>query len=178
MRYAGPVRRELGVPTVFNFVAPLANPARPRHQLVGVSDFRMAERMAGVLAANGAERVIIAQGSDGLDELTTTGPSTLLVREGDDVSEQTVDPTELGLAKAAPADLAGGDADENARCLRAVLAGDRGAHRDIVLLNAAAGLLAAGAVADLAAGLTAAATSIDSGAATGALDLLVTASNA
>jgi anthranilate phosphoribosyltransferase len=178
MRYAGPVRRELGVPTVFNFVAPLANPARPRQQLVGVSDFRMAHRMAAVLATNGAHRVIIAQGSDGLDELTTTGPSSLLIHDDGVVSEETVEPGELGLAPATAADLAGGDAAENAASLRAVLAGVRGPHRDIVLLNAAAGLRAAGVVGDLAAGLDVAAASVDGGAAAAALERLVAASNA
>lgn len=178
MRYAGPVRRELGVPTVFNFVAPLANPARPRHQLVGVSDFRMAERMAAVLAANGARRVLIAHGSDGLDELTTTGPSSLLVHDGGEVSQQEVDPTALDLAPASAGDLRGGDAEENAASLRAVLSGMRGPHRDIVLLNAAAGLLAAGAVDDLPTGLERAARAIDDGAASTALERLIAASNA
>jgi anthranilate phosphoribosyltransferase len=178
MRYAGPVRRELGVPTVFNFVAPLANPARPRQQLVGVSDFRMASRMAAVLASNGARRVIIAQGSDGLDELTTTGPSNLLIHEDGVVSEQTVDPAALGLAPAIHADLLGGDATENAASLRAVLGGVGGPHRDIVLLNAAAGLVAAGAVDGFETGLAAAAASIDGGHAATALERLVAASNA
>jgi len=178
MRFAGPVRRELGVATVFNFVAPLANPARPRRQLVGVSDFRMASRMAAVLATNGAEKVIIAHGSDGLDEITTTGTSSLLIHDDGLVSEQEVDPAALGLAPAVAADLVGGDASENAASLRAVIAGVSGPHRDIVLLNAAAGLLAAGVASDLADGLEVAAASVDSGSASTALERLVAASNA
>jgi anthranilate phosphoribosyltransferase len=178
MRHAGPVRRELGVPTVFNFLGPLANPARPRHQVVGVSDGRMAGRMAGVLAANGAVRALVVHGSDGLDELTTTGPSTVVWQELGEARTSTVDPRALGFAPATRESLAGGDAAANAASLRAVLAGDAGPHRDIAVLNGAAGLVAAGVAASLEEGVAQAQASIDGGGAASALDRLVAASTA
>ncbi len=176
MRHAGPVRRELGVPTVFNFLGPLANPTRPRHQVVGVSDGRMALRMAGVLAANGATRALVVHGSDGLDELTTTGPSTVVWQEGGEARTLSVDPADLGLAPASVAALAGGDAGANAASLRAVLDGTPGAHRDIAVLNAAAGLVAAGAATTFEDGVSKAQHSIDEGAAAAALDRLIATS--
>jgi anthranilate phosphoribosyltransferase len=176
MRHAGPVRRELGLPTVFNFLGPLANPTRPRYQVVGVSDGRMAQRMAGVLAANGAIRSLVVHGSDGLDELTTTGTSTMVWQESGISRTLTVDPGELGLAPASKAALAGGDAMANAASLRAVLEGGRGAHRDIAVLNAGAGLVAAGAAQALADGVALAERSIDDGGAAAALERLIAAS--
>jgi len=173
MRHAGPPRRELGVPTAFNVLGPLSNPGRVTRYLIGVADARMAERMAGVLLANGAVRALIVHGGDGLDELTTTGPSTIVELDDGEVSTWTVDPTELGLARASSSDLAGGDAQRNAALVRRVLAGDPGPHRDIVALNAGAGLVAAGLVDDIAAGISAACGSIDSGAASAALDRMV-----
>lgn len=172
-RHAGPTRRELGVPTVFNFLGPLANPARPGRQVVGVSDRAMAAKMAGVLAANGARRALVVYGHDGLDELTTTTTSTILEAADGAVTECTVDPAELGLAPATGADLAGGDAAANATLAHRVLDGDRGPHRDVVLLNAAAGILAAGLAATLAEGLEVAARSIDDGRAATVLERLV-----
>ncbi len=178
MRHAGPVRRELAVPTVFNFLGPLANPARVRRQVVGVSDPRMAGRMVGVLAANGSVRSLVVHGDDGLDELTTTTTSTVLDHEaGRPVRTYSVDPTELGLKLARPADLRGGTASVNAGLARSVLAGERGPHRDIVVLNAAAGLVVAGVAGDLADGLAQAQRSIDSQAAAAALEALIKASN-
>jgi len=178
MRHAGPVRRELGVATVFNFLGPLANPTRPRYQVVGVSDARMAARMAGVLAANGALRALVVHGSDGLDELTTTGPSTVVWQEGGEARTLIVDPAQLGFAPASVGSLAGGDASANASSLRAVLDGRPGAHRDIAVLNAAAGLVAAGAAASYEDGIVLAQASIDGGAAATALDRLIAASTA
>jgi anthranilate phosphoribosyltransferase len=179
MRHAGPVRRELGVPTVFNFLGPLANPARVRRQVLGVSDKHMAEKMAGVLRARGAERALVVFGHDGLDELTTTTTSTV-VELGDDgeLRRYELDPAAYGLSKVDPAALRGGDVDSNVAATKAVLAGEPGAHRDIVVLNAAAGLIAAGKVDGFADGLTAAAAAIDDGRAAGALEQLVKASNA
>lgn len=184
MRYAAPVRRELGVQTVFNFLGPLANPARVRRQVVGVGDPSMAATMAGVLAGNGATHLAVVHGADGLDELSTTGPSALVTWSahagaGDPagVVAETVDPRALGLAPATLADLRGGDAATNAHYARRVLEGDRGPHRDIVLLNAAAGLMVGGAAADLAAGLVLAARSIDDGAALQTLERLVAVSH-
>jgi anthranilate phosphoribosyltransferase len=176
MRHAVPTRRELGVPTVFNFLGPLANPAGVRRQVVGVADPGMAERMARVLAARGSERVLLVHGHDGLDELTTTTTSTIVELVDGEVRTATVDPGELGLKLVEPSALTGGDAATNAAVARSVLAGDTGAARDVVLLNAAAGLVAAGVADDLHAGLAAATASVDSGAAAAALDRLVAAS--
>jgi anthranilate phosphoribosyltransferase len=173
MRHAAPVRRELGVPTIFNFIAPLANPGRPTYHVMGVSDPAMAEKMLGVLAANGVKRALVVYGHDGLDEMTTTGPTTVLDLDGGDTRTYTVDPRDLGLKAASAEALRGGDAKANGELARRVLGGEPGAHRDIVLLNAAAGLVAAGVTDDLAGGLERAATSIDSGAAAGVLERLV-----
>jgi anthranilate phosphoribosyltransferase len=178
MRHAGPTRRELGVPTVFNLLGPLANPARVRRQVVGVADPATAELMAGVLAERGAEHAMVVSGADGLDELTTSGPTQVVeVRDGQ-LDRWTVDATDLGLAPATIDDIAGGDAAANAALTRRVLDGEPGAHRDIVVLNAAAGLVVAGLAEDLLAGVEVAVSSIDSGAAAGALARLVAASAA
>jgi anthranilate phosphoribosyltransferase len=178
MRHAGPTRRELGVPTVFNFLGPLANPARPRRQVVGVSDPAMAEKMLGVLQANGAERALVVYGHDGLDELTTTTTSTMLDLFEGAVRTVCVDPSALGLRPVPMSALRGGEPATNAELARRVLAGDRGPHRDIVLLNAAAGLVAAGTAEDLTEGLEAARASIDEGRAADVLDRLVAVSGA
>lgn len=172
LRHAGPTRKELGVRTAFNFLGPMANPARVRRQVVGVSDPRMAERMLRVLVANGAERPLVVYGHDGLDELTTTTTSTLMEWVDGEVRTHEVDGTSFGLARAEPADLLGGDATVNADAARRVLAGEPGPHRDIVVLNAAAGLLAGGAVDDLAAGVQAAQACLDDGRAASVLDRL------
>ncbi len=173
MRHAGPTRRELGVPTVFNSLGPMANPAGVRRQVVGVSDPEMAERTAQVLAASGSERVLVVHGHDGLDELSTTTGSTVHELRDGEVWAYELDPALLGLAPATLDDLRGGDATANAEHARRVLAGDAGPHRDIVLLNAGAGLVAAGLADDVGAGIEQAAAAIDSGAASEALDLLV-----
>lgn len=176
MRHAGPVRRELGVPTVFNFLGPLANPARVRRQVIGVSDPAMAEKMIGALVARNALRAFVVYGHDGLDELSTTGPSTILDLSGARVQTYDIDPAALGLAPASAQDLRGGDASENAALLRRVLAGETGPHRDIALLNGAAALVVSGLADDLERGLALAGRSLDDGEAAGVLDRLVTAS--
>ena len=140
LRHAGPTRRELGIPTAFNILGPMANPARVRRQVVGIADARMADRMLGVMAAHGAEHVLIVHGGDGLDELTTTGPSTVCELRDGETRRYQVDPTALGIPPASPDDLRGGLPPENAAVARAVLAGEPGPRRDIVVLNAAAGL--------------------------------------
>jgi anthranilate phosphoribosyltransferase len=178
MRHTGPTRRELGVPTVFNFLGPLANPARVRRQVVGVSDPAMADKMLGVLAANGAVHALVVYGHDGLDELTTTDRSTVVesrTAAGGERHVRTyqVDPVSLGLPRVATAELLGGDPAINAELARRVLDGERGPHRDIVLLNAAAGLIVAGAAADLAEGLGIAAAVVDDGRAASRLAGLV-----
>src|SRR5204862_2622048 len=177
-RHAVPTRREPGVPTVFNFLGPLANPARPRRQVVGVSDPTMAETMLGVLEANGAERALVVFGHDGLDELTVTTTSTVMELADGSVRTYVVDPAELGLAAASLDDLRGGDAALNASLARRVLDGATGPHRDIVLLNAAAGIVAAGLAADLGEGVEVARQSLDSGGAAAVLDRLVAVSQA
>jgi anthranilate phosphoribosyltransferase len=178
MRHAGPTRRELGVPTAFNILGPLANPAGARRLMIGVADGAMAERMAGVLAHRGAARALIVHGDDGLDELTISTTSRVVdVRDGA-VETYTVDPAALGIATA-PADaVVGGDPATNAALARRVLAGEPGPHRDIVMLNAGAGLVAAGLADDLESGLDTARAAIDDGRAAGALDALIAASNA
>ena len=191
MRHAIPIRRELGVPTAFNFLGPLANPARLGRQVVGVGDWTMATKVCGVLAANGARHVLVVYGSDGLDELTTTGPSTVVEWVADHdanaapgtgptgrTTTSVIDPAALGLAPARLTDLVGGDAETNARMALAILDGEHGPQRDIVLLNAAAGLVAGGVATDLAEGLVTAAAVIDDGRALGALQRLVSVSNA
>jgi anthranilate phosphoribosyltransferase len=182
MRHAGPTRRELGVATVFNFLGPLANPARVRRQVVGVSDPEMAHKMAGVLEANGAVHTLVVFGHDGLDELTTTTTSTVLEldAEGGDrtVKSYVVDPGRLGLRPVHGGQLVGDDAATNADLARRVLAGEPGAHRDIVVLNAAAGLVAAGQAGSLEEGMARAARSIDTGEAARRLDRLIELSRA
>jgi len=173
MRFAGPVRRELGVPTTFNFVGPLANPARVRHQAVGVSDPPMAERMIGALAELGAERALVFYGHDGLDELTTTTTSSVMDLRDGEIRTYAVDPAVLGVPVTERGTLAGGDAAGNAQVAHQVLAGKRGPVRDIVALNAAAALVAAGVAADLAAGLEQAYAALDDGKAAAALDAFV-----
>ncbi|MEO8291680.1 MAG: anthranilate phosphoribosyltransferase [Actinomycetota bacterium] len=168
-RYAGPVRGELRVPTVFNFLGPLTNPARPVAQVVGVSDARMLPLMAEVLARRGV-RAKLFRGEDGLDELTTTGLSTVYdVRDGE-VREGHLDPADLGLPRAGAEDLRGGDAQESAAIARAILGGETGPRRDVVLLNAGAALEVAGTAASIAEGIDLAATSIDSGSAAAVLE--------
>lgn len=178
MRHAGPTRRELGVPTTFNFLGPLVNPAQPRRQVVGVSDPAMAEPMIGVLAANGARRAMVVYGHDGLDELTTTTTSTVVELADGVVRRRQVDPVALGLAPARAEQLRGGAPADSADCCRRVLDGEAGPHRDLVVLNAGAGLVVAGVARDLAEGLEAARASLDGGGAAQALERLVAVSQA
>ena len=149
MRHAVPTRRELGVPTVFNFLGPLANPAGVRRQLIGVSDPAMAERMVGVLAARGAERVIVVYGHDGLDELTTTTTSTVLDYDGDSVARYEVDPVALGLRRRRPPTCVGATPPPTPTWPGACSAARRAPARRR-RLNAAAGLVVAGLADDLA----------------------------
>ncbi len=178
-RHAGPTRRELGIPTVFNFLGPLTNPAQPAAGAIGCGNARMAPVMAEVFAARGAD-VLVFRGDDGLDELTTTTTSTVWEVRSGSVREVTVDPTALGLGLADPADLRGGDVETNVAVARALFAGRRGPVRDAVVLNAAAGLathagLSGDLPADLAVGIERAAAALDSGAAADVLDRWVAA---
>ena len=179
MRHAAPTRRELGVPTVFNILGPLTNPARPGAQVVGVPDARLAAVMAGVFAQRSVDAMVV-RGDDGLDELTTATTSRVWWVRNGEVFVEPVDPAALGLQAG---DLTGGDPAYNADVCRRVLAGERGPVRDAVLLNAAAGLVVyepgEGSLRDqLAAGLERAALSIDTGAAVAALDTWVQTSRA
>lgn len=176
-RFAAPARREVGVPTVFNLLGPMANPARVRRQVIGVANPAVAERMLASLRLHGSTASWVVHGG-GLDELTTTGESNVLELHGGKVRTFTVDPVALGLAPAIADELRGGTPDRNAEAVRRVLAGDSGAHRNIVLLNAGAGLVVAGVATDLGEGIERAAESIDSGAAARVLDRLVAESRA
>ena len=173
MRHAGPTRRELGVPTVFNVLGPLANPAGVRRQVVGVSDPALADVVMGVLVARGAERAMVVHGHDGLDELTTTTTSSVLELRDGEVRSWVVDPDDLGIPRADPTSIRGGGAQANVELVRRLIDGEAGAHRELVLLNAAAGLVVAGAVDDLASGYEAAAVAVDEGGAAGVVDRLV-----
>jgi anthranilate phosphoribosyltransferase len=182
LRHAAAPRRELGVPTVFNFLGPVANPARPQAQAVGVADPRMGPVLAGVLAGRGCSALVF-HGDDGLDELTTTGPSTVWVARDGSVGETKFDPAEIGVDRCQPTDLVGGDPEHNAAVARAVFDGQQGPVRETVLLNAAAALAAhqgvpepSGLSAALAQGRALAADAVDSGAASALLDRWVQAS--
>ena len=148
MRHAGPARRELGVRTVFNVLGPLANPGRVRRQALGVGAAALAPLMVRVLKDLGHERALVFYGDDGLDELTTTGGSRVFELRDGEVREYELDPRDLGLGRSQPADLLGGTPPENADLLRRVLEGEHGPRRDVVLLNAAAAVLAAGRADD------------------------------
>jgi anthranilate phosphoribosyltransferase len=174
--HAAPVRRELRVPTSFNFLGPLTNPARPAAQVVGVSDERMLPLMAEVLARRGT-RAKLFRGEDGIDELTTTGPSLVLDVRSGAVTESRLDPAQHGIARASREDLHGGDPAESARVARAVLDGEHGAARDVVLLNAGAALEVAGAATDLDEGIALASSSIDEGRAGATLERWIAVSN-
>jgi anthranilate phosphoribosyltransferase len=182
LRHTAVPRRELGVPTVFNFLGPVANPAKPQAQAVGVADPRMGPVLAGVLAGRGCSALVF-HGEDGLDELTTTGPSMVwTVRDGE-VAPVRFDPAEIGIPRCEPGDLLGGDPAHNAGVVRSVLGGQRGPVRETVLLNASAALVAdagapepSGLPQALADGYARAASAVDSGAAAGLLDRWIEAS--
>ena len=174
-RFAGPSRREIGIPTVFNLLGPMANPGRVKRQLIGVANPAVAARMLASLRIHGSIKSWVVHGN-GLDELTTTGVSTVLSLDNGEVTTFQVDPLQLGLAPAIAEELTGGSADDNARAARRVFDGAHGPHRDIVLLNAAAALVVAGAATSLEDGLGLAAASIDGGKAAAALDTLISVS--
>ncbi len=174
-RLAAAPRREIGVRSIFNIVGPLTNPAGARRQVVGVFDRRLVEPVARVLAALGAIHALVVHGEDGLDEITLTGKSFAAEVADGRVLAREIDPAALGLTRCAPEDLAGGDAVENARIARAVLAGQAGPARDVVVLNAGAAIHVSGRAATLVLGLDRARESIDSGRARGKLDALARA---
>jgi anthranilate phosphoribosyltransferase len=172
MRHPGPVRRELGVATVFNLLGPMANPARVKRQVIGVVDGGVAEKVAQVLKTNGTARAMVVYGHDGLDELSTAATSTVVELRDGEVHSFDVEPESVGLTRVQTAP-AGGDTAANVDLVRRLLDGEPGAHRDIVLLNAGAGLVVSGLADTLAEGVERAAASVDEGQAARALDRLV-----
>ena len=178
MKHAIGPRRELATRTVFNVLGPLTNPAGAKRQLIGVYDGALTEALAGVLGQLGSERALVVHGSDGLDEITLTGPTQVSELRDGRVSTRQIDPRDFGLQLAPAEALQGGDAAYNARILREVLDGREGPRRDVVLINAAAAIAVGGRAADTTAGLELARASIDSGRARQALDRLVEVSNA
>ena len=177
MKAWAPVRAELGVRTIFNLLGPLTNPARVRRQVVGVFERRWVEPIAAVLHNLGSEHAWVVHGADGLDELSTTGPTMIAELDHGTITLFEVTPEDAGLGRAKLADLKGGDAKRNAEALSGVLAGAPGPFRDIVLLNTAAALIVGGRAASLADGVTRAALAIDSGAAARALEKLIAITN-
>ena len=178
MRHVGPTRVELGTRTIFNILGPLTNPAFVKRQLVGAFARQWIEPMARTLGNLGCERAWVVNGSDGMDELTLTGPSFVAELKDGKVATFEVTPEDAGLRRAMPAALKGGDGAENAAQLRAILGGEQGALRDFVLFTAAAALLVAGKAKSLKVGAALAAQSIDSGKARGVLDKAIAINNA
>ena len=178
MRHVAPVRVELGTRTLFNLLGPLSNPAGVSRQLFGVPSPAWLMPLTEGLRDLGSRTVWTVHGSDGLDEITTTGPTHVVALENGAIRSFTIAPEDVGLSRARPEDLKGADPASNARALRAVLDGAPSAYRDIALFNAAAALVVAGQAADLRDGMAWAAQAVDSGAARGTLERLVAASNA
>lgn len=176
MRHVGPVRAEIGFRTIFNLLGPLSNPAHATRQVMGVYDPRLLEPLAEVLGRLGAVRAWTVHGQ-GLDELTTTGPTEVVEWRDGGLRRFTVTPTDAGLPEASIDQLRGGDAEENAAALRALLDGAAGPYRDVVLLNTAAALIVADRAETLAEGAALAAAAIDDGRASAALEALVRATN-
>jgi anthranilate phosphoribosyltransferase len=177
MKHAMPVRKALAVRTIFNVLGPLTNPAGARRQLMGVFDAKLTETMARVLGALGAIRATVVHAEDGLDELSTTAPTRLADLRDGQVSVRTVRPEDFGFKRGSLSNLMVASAQESAEVIRAVLAGEKGPARDIVVLNAAAALAVADKAPDIASAIPAARDSIDSGAAAVALETLISVSN-
>jgi anthranilate phosphoribosyltransferase len=177
MKHAALPRREIGVRTVFNLLGPLTNPASASIQLLGVYDPALTETLAQVLCLMGTYRALVVHGADGLDELSVTGINKVTELHSGEITTYYLDPQELGLPRAELASLKGGLPEDNATIMRALLQGERGPKRDTVLLNAAAGLLAAGKASDYREGLSLAAKSIDSGKALDKLEQFIRLSN-
>ncbi len=177
MKHVGPIRVELGIRTIFNLLGPLSNPAGAPYQLLGVFASEWTEPLAHVLNNLGSTAAWVVHGSDGLDELTTTGPSHVSQLKDGKVTNFTITPEDAGLPLAQTSDLVGGDPAHNAAALTKLLDGEKNAYRDIVLLNAAAGLIVAGKASDLKDGAAKAAAAIDNGSAKARLAALVTLSN-
>ncbi len=178
MKNVGPTRVELGTRTIFNLLGPLSNPASVKRQMIGTFSRQWVEPMAQVLKNLGSESIWVVHGSDGLDEITTSGPTSVAELKDGKIRTFEISPEDAGLPRAKPDALRGGDADHNAKALLDVLKGKQGAFRDVTLLNAAAALVVAGKAKDLKEGAALAAKAIDSGEAEGRLDRLIGVSNA
>jgi anthranilate phosphoribosyltransferase len=177
MKNVGPTRVELGTRTIFNLLGPLSNPAGVRRQMVGVFSRHWIEPLAQVLRNLGSEAAWVVHGSDGLDEITISGPTHVAALEHGEVRTFTIAPEDVGLTRVKPEALRGGDAKDNAQALMDVLKGRQGPYRDVAILNAAAGLVVAARTKDLRHGVEMATKSIDSGEAEGRLDRLIAVSN-
>jgi anthranilate phosphoribosyltransferase len=178
MKYAAPVRKELGTRTVFNVLGPLTNPARARAQVVGVYSAALVRPIAEALVQLGSHRAFVVHGADGIDELSPTGPNLVCEVVDGGVRERTIDPAELGLEPCRIEELAGGSPPENAALIRAVFEGEQSGRRSAILLNAAGAIAAGGHAEDLHEGIELARAAIDSGAATARLDELISFSKA
>jgi anthranilate phosphoribosyltransferase len=178
-RFVIPVRRELAVRTIFNLLGPLTNPAGATRQLIGVADAAFLERIAGALVRLGVERALVVTGEDGLDEVSTSAATQVIEVNGEHLTRYTLTPQDVGLPRADPSDplLGGGSPLENAKVTQAVLAGEQGAHADLVLINAGAAIYAAEAADSIANGVQAARAAIESGAAAAALERYIQASH-
>ena len=172
MKHAIGPRRELGLRTVFNLLGPLTSPAGAERQLLGVFDAELTEMMAETLGRLGSKHALVVHGLDGLDELSTLGPTQVSELRGGEVSTYTVEPEQFGLPRATAEDLAGGDPDQSAQVLVEAISGEGSARRDIVLLNAGAAIYVGGKADDTAEGVSIAAATVDTGAATGKLAAL------
>ena len=178
MRHVGPARVELGTRTIFNLLGPLSNPAGVKRQVIGTFSSAWLRPMAEVLRTLGSERVWFVHGADGLDEITTTDVTNVVELHNGEITAFTISPDEVGIERADPAALRGGDPAHNAKALLGVLAGERNAYRDIAVLNAAAALVVCDVARNLPEGVALAQKAIDTGAARATLDRLVTVSNA
>jgi anthranilate phosphoribosyltransferase len=175
MRHAGPVRSQLGIPTVFNFLGPLTNPSSPTRYAIGVSDAAMAGKMIHVLKTLGAKSAFVYRGEDGLDELSTSGPSVIHRLKNGEITQAEFTPEDFGVERASVADVLGGDVDVNAQILRDVLGGTLGPKRDIAVINASAAIVLSGLADGFGQGVVLAQEAIDSGAATAKLEEVVKA---
>jgi anthranilate phosphoribosyltransferase len=172
-RFVVPVRKELAVRTIFNFLGPLTNPAGATRQVIGVSDPAFLEKLAGALARLGAVKALVVSSADGLDEMSTSGQTRVVEVDGGQLSAYDVVPEDFGLARAEPDAIRGGRPEENADTTRRIFAGERGAARDVAVLNAGAAIYVSGTVATLEAGVRAAEAAVDEGRAAAALESLV-----
>lgn len=177
MKFAAPLRREIGIRTVFNVLGPLTNPAGVKRQVIGVGRPDLLEKMADVLTRMGAEHAIVVHGAEGLDELSISGPTSVAESRNGRVSRYEIEPGDVGLIRAPIEAIAGGAPEQNAAMIRSILDGEKGPRRDVLLLNAGAGILVAGLASDIAGGVRMAADSIDGGGARAALAALVELSN-